>query len=301
MIKHAYLIIAHNDFELLKKSIELIDDVRNDIYVHIDKKVKDFNVNSLKNCVKYSKIYVYNNFDIIWGNESQVYCEIFLLKQANLNEKYSYYHILSGVDLPIKNQDTIHKFFEENDGKEFVHFDSTNVTVETQNRVYYRHLLSSYFKKYKNKILNKFIFVLDELLINIQHMVKFKKKIQFEQIQKGCNWCSITNNFVEYIIANEHKIKSLVSYSKCGDEVFIQTLIVNSKFIDNLYQNEMNNDYLSCARLIIWDNPKTPHTFTENDFELILYSKAMFGRKFSSKIDSEIINKLYKFIKNKNI
>lgn len=37
---HAYLIIAHNEFEVLTKLIGLLDDNRNDIYVHIDKKVE---------------------------------------------------------------------------------------------------------------------------------------------------------------------------------------------------------------------------------------------------------------------
>ena len=38
MKKHAYLIIAHNNFEQLKNLIHALDDTRNDIYVHIDKK-----------------------------------------------------------------------------------------------------------------------------------------------------------------------------------------------------------------------------------------------------------------------
>ena len=38
-MKHAYLIIAHSDIEVFKTLISLIDDVRNDIYVHIDQKV----------------------------------------------------------------------------------------------------------------------------------------------------------------------------------------------------------------------------------------------------------------------
>ena len=39
-MKHAYLILAHNEFGLLQTRLDCIDDARNDIYVHIDKKVK---------------------------------------------------------------------------------------------------------------------------------------------------------------------------------------------------------------------------------------------------------------------
>ena len=42
MQKHAYMIIAHNDFDLLETLVRLLDDPRNDLYIHIDAKVQDF-------------------------------------------------------------------------------------------------------------------------------------------------------------------------------------------------------------------------------------------------------------------
>ena len=39
-MRHAYLIIAHNEPEILQMLISALDDARNDIYVHIDKKSK---------------------------------------------------------------------------------------------------------------------------------------------------------------------------------------------------------------------------------------------------------------------
>ena len=42
MIKHAYMIMAHDQFELLSILIKMLDDPRNDIFLHIDKKAKDF-------------------------------------------------------------------------------------------------------------------------------------------------------------------------------------------------------------------------------------------------------------------
>ena len=49
MGKHAYLIMAHNEFYILEKLLKLIDDERNDIYLHIDKKAKNFNFDKIKN------------------------------------------------------------------------------------------------------------------------------------------------------------------------------------------------------------------------------------------------------------
>ena len=39
-MKHAYLIIAHHEFEVLEKLIQSLDDARNDIYIHFDRKLK---------------------------------------------------------------------------------------------------------------------------------------------------------------------------------------------------------------------------------------------------------------------
>ena len=39
-MKHAYLILAHNEFELLRLLVSLLDDPRNDLYIHFDKKVE---------------------------------------------------------------------------------------------------------------------------------------------------------------------------------------------------------------------------------------------------------------------
>lgn len=38
ILRHAYLIIAHNEPDLLATLVHMIDDERNDIYIHIDSK-----------------------------------------------------------------------------------------------------------------------------------------------------------------------------------------------------------------------------------------------------------------------
>lgn len=36
-MKHAFLIIAHNEYPVLEVLLSMLDDERNDIYLHIDK------------------------------------------------------------------------------------------------------------------------------------------------------------------------------------------------------------------------------------------------------------------------
>lgn len=53
--RHAFLIIAHNEFQILKILINLLDHAQNDIFVHFDRKVKDL---PILNC-QYSQIFIF--------------------------------------------------------------------------------------------------------------------------------------------------------------------------------------------------------------------------------------------------
>ena len=121
--KHAYLIIAHNNWKQLSLLLSVLDDERNDIYIHIDKKSKNVPIDSLRKSVKKSKLHIYRKFKIYWGHFSQVECELYLFEKTSKN-KYFRYHLISGADLPIKSQDYIHDFFEKNADYEFVHYDT---------------------------------------------------------------------------------------------------------------------------------------------------------------------------------
>ena len=48
MKKHAYLIMAHNNWKILEKLLILLDDKRNDIYLHIDLKSDFIDFSSMR-------------------------------------------------------------------------------------------------------------------------------------------------------------------------------------------------------------------------------------------------------------
>ena len=93
--KHAYLIIAHNNWKQLSLLLSVLDDERNDIYIHIDKKSKNVPIDSLRKSVKKSKLHIYRKFKIYWGHFSQVECELYLFEKTSKN-KYFRYHLISG-------------------------------------------------------------------------------------------------------------------------------------------------------------------------------------------------------------
>lgn len=70
-MKHAYLIIAHNNKRILEILLSMLDDIRNDIYLHVDARsnlLDDLNVS-----LKHSHLYVLRNrIKVYWGTVSQI-------------------------------------------------------------------------------------------------------------------------------------------------------------------------------------------------------------------------------------
>ena len=85
--------------------------------------------------------------DVRWGDISVVDAEFALFDEAYRRGEYSYYHLLSGVDMPLKTQNYIHRFFEKNAGKEFVGYYQGNISKEIDRKVCRWHLFPKSFKE----------------------------------------------------------------------------------------------------------------------------------------------------------
>ena len=97
------------------KLIHLIDDERNDIFVHVDKNCDSFPMNVFDSLAQKSVLEVIPRKKCHWAEYSLVDVELDLLTAATKKEHYRYYHLLSGHDLPLKNQDQMHDFFDNHD------------------------------------------------------------------------------------------------------------------------------------------------------------------------------------------
>ena len=70
-MQHAYLIMAHDDFYLLKKLVQVIDNPDGDIFIHLDAKrqYSSAQIDSLKSLTHYSNLHVYSQIPVVWGGE----------------------------------------------------------------------------------------------------------------------------------------------------------------------------------------------------------------------------------------
>lgn len=64
-MRFAYLIIAHNEPTLFRTLVRLLDDPRNDIFVHIDKRADARQFRSV--VTKHSGLYFIDNQTVNWG------------------------------------------------------------------------------------------------------------------------------------------------------------------------------------------------------------------------------------------
>ncbi len=300
--KHAYLIMAHTNWNQLKILIQLLDYEYNDIFIHIDKKVTDCPTAELMSVVRKSSIHIYSEYKVYWGGFCQVETELLLFEKAHKG-RYTYYHVISGMDLPLKSQFEIHYFFNEHKGKEFVHFGSErNQSKEIERRTRLYHFLHNYRRRYSVWFLNELFTFLERSLLLAQIVLKIDRTRKYRDftIKYGSNWVSITDDMVAYILDNKKKIRKIFKWTNSGDELFVQSLIYNSSFREHLYCG--NDDCTEQANLRYLDFVRgkngNPYVWRITDLEELRMSDCLFARKFDECIDGQIIQVIYEAIIN---
>ncbi|WP_118195446.1 beta-1,6-N-acetylglucosaminyltransferase [Albibacterium indicum] len=282
--KHAYLIIAHHEFGILQKLIGLLDDARNDIYVHIDKKVK--NLPSLQ-CAE-SKLYILEDrIDVRWGHVSQIESEYALFEAAyNAKQLYDRYHLISGVHLPLKNQNDIHDFFNKNKDKELLSFLYTN-NYEMNFKLNRSHY---FLKNYRadNALMRRIAQLLWHLSLKAQSVLGIKKN-NLKIDVKANNWVSLTHLAIVRIINEKDNVLKLFRRTFCGDEFFVPYVLEADldKFEIRNEQRLLFNEFVG----------STPRVLTDADYNFLINSEYLFARKFSSS-DMVVVNKIVGHLKS---
>ncbi len=283
--RHAYLILCHNNFEQLSILLTMLDDERNDIYIHVDKKTKSVPFEMLRSSVKKSGLYFPERVKVTWGGYSQVRSE-FVMLEAVAEKGYDYCHFLSGIDLPLKSQDYIHSFFAQLNGKECISFERIENVLD---RVKYYYPMQDIVGRKPGKLAD-LLRKIQDFLLRVQRKLKVNRiRGREEQFHEGANWVSVTGNFAAYIVTKKNFIRRNFRSTYCADELFVQTMVMNSPFKDNIYTDTV--------RLIDWERGR-PYTFTDSDYDELISSGKLFARKFDCRQDADIIQRMYEHVKN---
>lgn len=304
-MRNAYLIIAHGNYSQLEKLIKYLDCKNTDFYIHINSMVDMPDEAYFKGLVKESKLFFTDRAKVVWGEYGILEAMLIALETALLSgHEYDYYHVLTGVDLPIKTKKYINNFLEANlfnnrsNGRlktNYLYVDDF-MTDETLSRVTKYNLLVKYWR-YQNKYIQKTARGINKLGYLLQKMIGVNRFRDYDGvIYKGAPWWSVTNECAQFIVSHKEWMKQRFSYMTFGaDELAIQTLIMNSDFRNSLFSpidkctNNMN------VRLIDWKRGR-PYTWRIKDFDELISTEHLFARKFDERIDQEIIDKMYDYL-----
>ncbi len=267
----AYLIMAHNNFDILEKIIKMLDYSNHHIFIHIDSKVDKFDFEYFKAIPNNSKVVFTDRLSVKWGDYSMVEAEYLLLKKAMEYGNYAYFHLISGVDMPLKSAEKLYKFYEANYPNNFIHFANKPNNIE-ESRIKHYH----YFTGRRN-LLNRAATKIEQF---IQQLLKVDR-LKGKNIYRGSQWYSITDEFAKYLVDNEKSIENQLKHTLIPDEFFAQMAIINSPFRDKLYKFTMDDDVKQNMHFVDWKRGN-PYTLTEEDFDIVMSSGCMFARKFTS-------------------
>lgn len=282
--RHAFLVMAHDNWDILKVLLRLLDDERNHIYLHIDIKARP-----PKEITNYrpesSRLTFIPRQSIRWADYSLVSVTLDLLKAATRDGHHDYYHLLSGVDLPLKVGDSFHDFFESTD-VEYVGVVPNQVWYCVR-RLRFYHPFVKLARYRKSKTLK----VLDRLFEYIQRLVGVNRLRAHPAwlIYDGWQWFSITDLLARHVVAQEDEIANAFNWAVAPDELFMQTIVMNSSFKDRLY--DIHDLRHGSLRQIDWERG-SPHTYGLADLDELKQSPALFARKFAEGDAFEVVKQL---------
>ena len=276
-MKHAYLIIAHNEFEVLSKLLQAIDDERNDIYIHFDRKLKKFPLLQTKRATLYI---LDDRIDVRWGHISQIKAEYALFEAAHKKESYQHYHLISGTHLPLYSQSHIHRFFDELQNQEVLAYMPTSAYEIDLKLQRYNFFMRNFAHR------NLFVRHLNQWLwrlgIGIQRILHINRN-RNQPYKKAANWVSITDNCVVFLLSKKNAVLKNYRFTMCGDEFFVPSELESSSVKWNV---------TACDRLIKTDMKRAnTRPYRLEEYDELINSHCLFARKFSSE-DMAVVDKI---------
>ena len=275
-MKHAYLILAHNEPELLSLLVERLDDVRNDIYIHFDRKLSI--LPDIK--TQHAGLYILKDrVDVRWADVSMLEAEYKLFHAVvDSGSQYSHHHLISGVDLPLKNQDYIHSFFAQHQGKEFVGLHQCPMNSHADRALHYWHPFTRSFRGsgcvFAIKRILRYLVIQTQVLLGIRR----NTTIPFH---KGGQWVSITRELIDYLLEQEDRAFTIFSRTFGADEYFVPTLIWDTPFMERLF--DATDESRGAMRYIGWRADGQLIDFTPQDLPALQQTEYLFARKFNSR------------------
>jgi hypothetical protein len=272
-MKIAFLFMAHHLPDQLFRLIKTLQFSDFYFYIHVDLKS---DINQFKHISSIPQVnLISGRKKVYWGKISQVEAELNLLNTA-IHSDADRYIMLSGVDYPIVSNEKILAFFENNQHEYLSYSFLGPGGWEAAAIRYQRYYV-------EQPVIQKCIELASKFIPNRKMPNHFRPF-------GGATWWNLTRDCCEYLLdyENNHpEVMKFFSTTLCPDEMFFQTILLNSPFCERIVNNDLRYiDWSDCAS----GKSNSPNILTVNDFYRINNSGKLFARKFDATVDSKILD-----------
>jgi hypothetical protein len=234
-MKIAYLILAHSNYNHLKRLVSALNDSNVVFFIHIDDTLKlPNNLNEFDNVVftRGPKVY--------WAGWSTVDAYLRLIRTAT-SFVFDYYVLISGADYPIRPNSFLYN--QLSTGGEFINIIQGFSEHKSESRIKYY-----YFDGFDRRNTRSIKTVFFLLLEGIGKLFFQKKTHPFKQIYHGSTWWALTHDCLLYVLDQTGSNKEYERFYKTcwdPDESIFQTIIGNSPFLSKCKTNITYTDWSS--------------------------------------------------------
>ena len=222
-MKQAIIITAYRDLEQLRDIVDFFDDDF-DFYIHIDRKCAE----PLPNFC-HDGVHVVRRYRITWGSERHLYAILHLLRMTcNSPHPYSYYHIITATDYPIKPLAQFKQFFSAQNTKSYLEWYELPRASWTgeggMERIKYYWIGNSWRDQRQHPM-------------RLMHaLLKLQRKFGLDRSRHafGCwygggGYCSLSHEAASKLAAfSARKVRQVARFTHCCEEVLPHTVLLNA-------------------------------------------------------------------------
>ena len=306
-MKIAYLILAHSDPNQLKRLVCALS-VENKVsfFIHIDARQ---DIKCFKKEVSYltNVFFIKEREEMYWAGNSICKAEKLLLKYAlSSKTRFDRFVLLSGLDYPLWSNDKMRAFYKAHPN--IVYMKGYNLSKVSVPKKVPQRIETYHFRDLpiENAKLRHYIIGGLMVLMNILPIHKRKYIEEYDRqlsIYAGSQWFNIPRDCAEYLFErmNDSNMCRYFSTSFAPDEMFVQTIIFNSKFLNNAIDCLEDGIYpglekITCTHYIEYEGGQK--VFTLTDYDKLIKSGKMFCRKVQTGISNDLLNKIDEYRKN---
>jgi Core-2/I-Branching enzyme len=296
-MKIAYLVLVHQNPQLLKRAVELLSrDTECTFFIHMDRK-SDFQQFSgiHGDSIHWSE----QSIPVYWGEFSLVRAAFLLLQQAvKQPECYDYFVLMSGSDYPLRTGSYIRAYLESNSGFEFmnmIRMPAPGFPLSKINTV--RYPSDQPICRFATRALAKAGLAQRDA----------RRYLPGLEPYCGSQWWTISRRAAQYVLefVRDHpEVERFFAKTFTSDEMFFQTILGNSPFRDKIHRNFVFTDWPRGGNHPLELTEKHLNAFESCDVVVIDdewgVSEALVARKFSDE-NLGLIDRLDSIIERKDL